>query len=125
MTRTIVGWRLPQRERERLLEHFRPLFPDVVADHVTLRYGTGEDTPLPFARSGEIVGEVDDGSGVQALIVRIGGTTGRGDGSHYHLTWSLAAGREAKESNDVLAAMAWRRVHPPETIALEPARWTV
>jgi hypothetical protein len=125
MTRSIVGWRVPRDERERLLERFEPLYPDVVADHVTLRFGTDEDTPLPTARSGEIVGEVEDGAGVQALIVRIGGTTDRGDGSHYHITWSLAAGREAKESNDVLAATKWQRVHPPIAIALAPARWTV
>jgi len=62
---------------------------------------------------------------VQALIIRIGGTTDRGDGSHYHITWSLGPGREAKESNDVLAATKWQRVYPPIAIALAPARWTV
>ncbi len=89
------------------------------------RFGTAEDTPLPAAHAGEIVGEVDDGAGVQALVVRIGGTTDRGDGSHYHITWSLGPGREAKESNDVLAATKWQRVQPPIAIALAPARWTV
>ncbi|MGQ3026529.1 MAG: hypothetical protein ACT6QX_20640, partial [Sphingopyxis sp.] len=104
---------------------FEPRYAELVADHVTLRFGTAEDTPLPAAHAGEIVGEVDDGAGVQALVVRIGGTTDRGDGSHYHITWSLGPGREAKESNDVLAATKWQRVHPPIAIALAPARWTV
>lgn len=125
MSRTIAGWKLPPAERDRLIEHFPPLYSELVADHVTLRFGTAEDTPLPATHSGEIVGEVDDGAGVQALIVRIEGTTDRGDGSHYHITWSLAAGREAKESNDVLAATKWQRVHPPIVIALAPARWSV
>jgi hypothetical protein len=125
VTCTIVGWKLPRAERDRLIGRFEPHYAGVVADHVTLRFGTDEDTPLPAARSGEIVGEVDDGAGVQALIVRIGGTTDRGDGSHYHITWSLGPGREAKESNDVLAATKWQRVHPPFAIALAPARWTV
>ncbi|HEV7311202.1 hypothetical protein [Sphingopyxis sp.] len=125
MTRTVAGWKLPPGERDRLLERFEPRYAELIADHVTLRFGTAEDTPLPAARSGEIVGEVDDGAGVQALIVRIGGTTDRGDGSHYHITWSLAAGREAKESNDVLAATKWQRAHPPIAIALAPARWAV
>lgn len=125
MTRTIAGWKLPPAERDRLLERFETRYAELVADHVTLRFGTAEDTPLPAAHAGEIVGEVDDGAGVQALVVRIGGTTDRGDGSHYHITWSLAAGREAKESNDVLAATKWQRVHPPIAIALAPARWTV
>jgi hypothetical protein len=125
VTRTIVGWQLSQTERRRLLERFEPAYAQTVADHVTLRYGTDGDTPLPKARSGEIVGEVDDGKGVQALIVRIAGRTDRGDGSHYHITWSLAAGREAKESNDVLRAVDWERVHPPLEIRLLPALWTV
>ncbi|MBR2172462.1 hypothetical protein [Sphingopyxis sp.] len=125
MTRTIAGWKLPPAERDRLLERFETRYAELVADHVTLRFGTAEDTPLPAAHAGEIVGEVDDGAGVQALVVRIGGTTDRGDGSHYHITWSLGPGREAKESNDVLAATKWQRVHPPIAIALAPARWTV
>ncbi|QNO27775.1 hypothetical protein EEB18_001960 [Sphingopyxis sp. OPL5] len=125
MTRTIAGWKLPPAESDQLLERFEPRYAELVADHVTLRFGTAEDTPLPAAHAGEIVGEVDDGAGVQALVVRIGGTTDRGDGSHYHITWSLGPGREAKESNDVLAATKWQRVHPPIAIALAPARWTV
>ena len=125
MTRTIAGWKLPLAERNRLLERFDPRYAKVVADHVTLRFGTAEDTPLSAARAGEIVGEVDDGAGVQALIVRVGGTTDRGDGSHFHITWTLAAGREAKESNDALAATKWRRVHPRIAIRLAPARWTI
>ncbi|APZ97489.1 hypothetical protein BWQ93_02510 [Sphingopyxis sp. QXT-31] len=125
MTRSIAGWKLPPAERDWLLERFEPRYAELVADHVTLRFGTAEDTPLPAAHAGEIVGEVDDGAGVQALVVRIGGTTDRGDGSHYHITWSLGPGREAKESNDVLAATKWQRVHPPIAIALAPARWTV
>jgi hypothetical protein len=49
-----------------------------------------------------VVGVADDGAGVQALVVEIGGTTRRPDGSAYHITWSLARGRRAAESNDVI-----------------------
>jgi hypothetical protein len=125
MTRTIVGWKLPPAERDRLLERFAAHYAQLLADHVTLKFGTDKDTALPTLHTGEIVGEVDDIRGVQALIVRIAGTTDRGDGSHYHITWSLAPGREAKESNDALAATKWQRVHPPIAILLTPARWTV
>lgn len=123
MSRAIAGWELPEGERDALLNIFAPRYATLVADHVTLRFGTDEDTPLPTARTGEIVGEADDGEGVQALVVRIDGTTDRGDGSHFHLTWSLGPGRRAKESNDVIAARGWSRVHPPIAIALEPTRW--
>lgn len=125
MTRSIAGWRLSASQRDALLKAFEPRYERTIADHVTLRYGTDSDTPLPTARSGEIIGEVDDGRGVQALIVRIGGTTDRGDGSHYHITWSLAPGREAKESNDILASTPWRRIDPPMCIDLKPDRWSL
>src|SRR3546814_14627508 len=65
----------------------------------------------PLFRS--VVGETDDGAGVQALVVRIGGTTDRGDGSHFHITWSLGARRAAIESNDIIRRHGWRPVQPP------------
>lgn len=123
MPRQITGWKLDTTDRARLLSRFRPLFPRVVADHVTLRFGTDSDTHLPTELSGEVVGQVDDGAGVQALVVRIGGTTDRGDGSFYHLTWSLGPGRQAKESNDVIARLGWQPIEPPVPIRLHPARW--
>ena len=124
MARQITGWKLDGSDRARLLDRFPPLFHQIVADHVTLRFGTDGHTPLPAQTSGEIVGEADDGSGVQALVVRIGGTTDRGDGSVYHITWSLGAHRHAKESNDVIARSGWRTVEPAISIRLIPGRWT-
>jgi hypothetical protein len=123
--RWIAGWKLDVGDRSRLLARFAPLFPDVVADHVTLRTGTDASTPLPVARRGEIVGEVDDGRGIQALVVRIGGTTDRADGSTYHITWSIdrAAGRRPVESNDVIARLGWRPLPEPLPVALRPARF--
>ncbi|WP_145200290.1 hypothetical protein [Sphingobium sp. B2] len=123
MARSIAGWKVDRVEREELLARFAPRYPRTIADHVTLRFGTGDGTPTPTANAGEIVGEADDGAGVQALVVRIGGTTERGDGSHFHITWSLAARREAKESNDVIREHGWRPIEPPVAILLEPARW--
>jgi hypothetical protein len=123
MSRRVAGWKLDPTERARLLDRFSPCFPNVVADHVTLRYGTDDATPLPTESAGEIVGEIDDDAGVQALVVRIGGTSERGDGSSYHITWSLAEGRNAKESNDVIARLGWRSVEPAVSIRLVPARF--
>jgi hypothetical protein len=123
--RVVTGWKLDAGDRERLLELFPPLFTDVVADHVTLRTGTDENTPLPSQMGGEIVGEIDDGAGVQALVVRIGGTTQRSDGGTYHITWSLdrARGRRAVESNAVIAALGWRLLPGAVPIALRPAHF--
>ena len=36
---TVTGWKLPEVERELLLERFPPKYENVVADHVTLRTG--------------------------------------------------------------------------------------
>ena len=102
---------------------FPPRYDRVIADHVTLRSGTDAGTELPTEHAGVVIGEADDGAGVQALIVAIGGRSARGDRSHFHLTWSLAEGRKAKESNDVIAQGAWRPVEPPMAVMLEPMRW--
>ncbi|MBY8826330.1 hypothetical protein [Sphingomonas colocasiae] len=123
MTSQITGWKIEARERAALLAQFAPRYARTVADHVTLHFATGPETPLPEARTGEVVGVADDGQGVQALVVRIDGTTDRGDGSHFHITWSLAEGRAARESNDVIAVSGWRAVEPAIPVTLVPARW--
>jgi hypothetical protein len=125
MAMRVTGWKLPADERRRLLDRFTPRFADVIADHVTLDAKAGADTPLPSETSGEVIGEIDDGAGVQALVVRIGGTIDRPDGSTYHITWSLdqRAGRHARESNDVIARLGWRPIAEPIPIRLDPARF--
>jgi hypothetical protein len=94
--RMFTGWALDPAERAALLARLPARYAQVVADHVTLAYQPAEPV-LPQETCGEIVGEADDGAGVQALVVRIGGTTDRPDGATYHVTWSLADGRRAVE----------------------------
>jgi hypothetical protein len=119
MSNGFIGWALDRSQREALLARFPPRYPNVVADHVTLKFGDAE-AKLPGETSGEIVGEADDGQGVQAMVVRIGGTTDRPDGSTYHITWSLGPGRQAKESNDVIARHGWRELAAPVSLKLKP-----
>jgi hypothetical protein len=123
--RWVTGWKLDPDDREQLLARFEPLFPDVIADHVTLRTGTDHKTPLPCETAGEIVGEANDGTGVQALVVRIGGTTDRSDGRTYHITWSIdrARGRRPVQSNEIIAQRGWRSFPEPVPIRLKPARF--
>ena len=122
---TVVGWKLDRAERAALLARFPPEWPDVVADHVTLDGDAGRDAPLPCETAGAIVGGINDEAGLQAMIVAIGGTTARPDGSTYHITWSLdrAQGRAAIESNAVIAEHGWRPLDDPIPITLIPARW--
>ena len=112
------GWLLPEAERGRLLGRFPPRYPAAVAHHVTF---APKDAPMPDARDAEIVGRADDGQGVEALVVRIGGTTNRPDGSTYHVTWSLdaARGRTPGESNDVIREGGWTTFDEPVPVRLE------
>lgn len=118
-----IGWALDGAEREELLKRFPPRYAQPVADHVTLKFGDAE-ARLPTETAGEIVGEADDDRGVQAMVVRIGGTTERPDGSTYHITWSLAPGRKARESNDVIAARGWNPFEAPIPIKLAPRAYS-
>jgi hypothetical protein len=121
--RDVIGWKLQRPERERLLERFAPRYPTIVADHVTLAAKVAADTPVPTDTFGEIVGHVDDGRGVEALVVAIDGATARPGGGTYHITWSLADGRRPKESNDVLAQGSWTRLPQSIAITLKGARF--
>ncbi len=119
---SIIGWRLDPSERKALLERFPPKFAETVADHVTLKAKVARESDLTTENEGEIVGRADDGAGVEAMVVRIGGSTDRPDGSTYHITWSLAKGRRARESNDVIASNGWKEIDPPIPVKLHPER---
>lgn len=121
--RRVIGWKLDRAERDELLSRFPPAYEKTVADHVTLRARVNDKAKLPPATVGMIVGRADDGQGVQALVVQIDGSADRPDGSKYHITWSLGAGRKAVESNDVIKARGWEPIDPPLPVWLEPARF--
>jgi hypothetical protein len=122
-TRFYTGWLVNAEDRERLLARFPPRYAEVVAHHVTQKFGE-HLAALPTETAGEILGEADDGQGVQALVVRIGGTTTRPDGGTFHITWSLGPGRRARESNDVIAARGWTPFAAPVPVRLEPKPFT-
>jgi hypothetical protein len=123
-TTSAVGWRLDDAERAALLERFAPVYPDVIADHVTLKMNVRSREPLPEPCLGVIVGEADDGAGLQCLVVEVGGGCERWDGGVYHITWSLDRARKRRpiESNGVIAWLGWRAVERV-TITLTPGRF--
>jgi hypothetical protein len=114
-----TGWLVDPAEREALLTRFPPRYETVVAHHVTLKFGD-RAAQAPGEVGARIVGAADDGSGVQALVVAIDGSTARPDGGTFHITWSLADDREARESNDVIAARGWTPLGPPVPVRLIP-----
>jgi hypothetical protein len=117
--RFYTGWLLGPQDRENLLRRFPPRYAEVVAHHVTLKFGDRQAVP-PTETVGEIVGHADDGRGVEALVVRIAGSTDRPDGATYHITWSLAPGREASESNAAIARRGWTWLPQPIPVRLLP-----
>lgn len=118
----VIGWLLSDDDRERLLTLIPPLYPHLVAHHVTLKVGAGPDESAPRIGEAQVIGEADDGDGVQALIVRINATTDRPGGGTYHITWSLAEERKPVESNDIIASLGWTGLDPIP-ITLTPARF--
>lgn len=114
-----TGWLVDQAERVALLARFPPRYGRVVAHHVTLKFGD-RDAQTPGEVTAQVVGEADDGAGVQAMVVAIGGSTARPDGGTFHITWSLAPGREARESNAVIAARSWTPLDAPVPVRLIP-----
>ena len=120
---TVIGWKLPQAEREMLLGRFPPKYEKLDADHVTLRPGATQETPLPREVEARVVGRADDGESLECLVVELDGTTDRPDGSTYHITWSLGAGRRAVQSNDVLRDLGRKHIPEPIPIEITPARF--
>jgi hypothetical protein len=118
---SVIGWKLDRAERDALLARFSPRYPRAIADHVTLRSRVSDQSGLPPSTTGVIVGRSDDGTGVEAMVVQIDGTTARPDGGTYHITWSLQDGREARQSNDVIRAYGWEAIVPPVPVQLRAA----
>lgn len=118
----ILGWRIDRADRAALLERFAPRYAETVADHVT--HGRkGDAPPMPDARHAIVIGRADDGEGVEALVVEIAGSSDRWDGGTYHVTWSLAKGREAVESNAVIARCGWEAVAERREVRLTVEEW--
>jgi hypothetical protein len=117
----VLGWTLDPTQRGELLRRFAPAYERTIAHHVTLKPFVARAAVLPRETAGLVVGRADDGRGVEAMVVQIDGTTRRPDGGTYHITWSLARGRRAKDSNDAIAAHGWQRLDPPIPVQLAPA----
>lgn len=96
---------LDQSSREALEARFPPKYPKFIGHHITYQFGVPANTEVPPPAQLKVVGRVDSGDGLEALVVSINGSTSRTDGKTYHITWSLDPGKyKPADSNDVLAS---------------------
>lgn len=122
MSKMMLGWKIDLEDRAALLARFPPRYSETDADHVT--FGReGEAPDMPQVSEATVIGEADDGRGVQALVVSLKGSSDRWDGSTYHITWSLDPGRKAVESNEVIAAQGWEQIEDGPQVRLHADRW--
>lgn len=115
-----IGWKLSDQTRATLIAAHPPHYANVVADHVTLSVAGTE--PPRYITGATIIGRTDDDQGVEAMVVEIEGCINRPDGKIWHITWSLADGRTARESNDAIAELGWVPV-PHQQVPLIAACW--
>lgn len=78
---------LSKETREILLQRFPPAYEDVIAHHITYKFGSKE---LPPEAEVFVIGHCTDNIGIEGLIVEVNGTLFRPDNKIYHITWSLS-----------------------------------
>lgn len=61
---TATYWKLDVRDKAVLLQQLRPVWPDVLGDHVTLAADAVKDAGPPWETFATIIGQADDGRGV-------------------------------------------------------------
>lgn len=89
-----TAFTLSQETRQALLNRFPPKYATLKADHITHRFGAEDLNDLFHPKTVEITGTVDDGYGLQALVVKVNGQSNKPDGRPYHITWSLDPTKE-------------------------------
>lgn len=112
-----IAFELDKKSRRQLAKVFEPKYPDFIGHHVTYKFGVDKDAKLPFPpKKMEVIGYVDDGEGLEALVVAINGSSERSDGNTYHITWSLdrEKGKKPVHSNDLIAMKGYKKVTPVE-----------
>ena len=91
---------LTKESRDKLLDSFPTMYPNVVAHHITVSFGVPKDTPPPpKPKKVQAVGYINSGDGVEGLLVSVDGKIDRADGSKYHITMSLNPDKKAVATN--------------------------
>jgi len=116
-----TGYLLSEKSRALLLQRFPPKYSDFIGHHITEKFGVKPNTTPPEQPSEVwVVGYMDDGKGVEGLLVEVNGTIERPAGGRYHITWSIdrSAGRKPVHTNDIIHLA--EPVVPSIAIEVEP-----
>ncbi len=99
----ISAYVLSLKSQSELLKMFPPRYDNVVANHVTQEV-SNKEVETPSEAEMKVVGRVDSGDGLEALVVAVNGNTQRPDGHTYHITWSIDSdsGYKPKDSKALL-----------------------
>ncbi len=112
-----IAFELDKKSRRQLAKTFEPKYPEFIGHHITYKSGVKKDAKLPYPpKKMEVIGYVDDGEGLEALVIAINGSSERPDGNTYHITWSLdrEKGKKPVHSNDLIAMKGYTEVTPVE-----------
>lgn len=113
---------LDEESRSKLAAKFPPKYENFVGHHVTESFGVDPDTEVPQPADLRVIGHLDSGDGLEALVVSVNGLHHRPDGNIYHITWSIdpKSGYKPKDSNELLMKKRFT-ITRPVTISAEPS----
>lgn len=112
---------LTSEARNKLLSIFPVAYPArVVAHHVTVQFGNVSADDIPTGKEIKVVGTLDTGDGLQALVVSVDGEVDRPDGSVYHITWSLDNGYKPVDSNKMIKKLGYTPIDHKVLVDFEP-----
>ena len=80
---------LDQSSRDTLEKRFPPKYEKFIGHHITYQFGVPADNETPPPAHVKVVGYIDSGDGLEALVVAVNGSSTRPDGQIFHITWSL------------------------------------
>lgn len=114
---------LSEESRQKLAVKFPPRYTEFIGHHVTVEYGVPADYRLPDPpKTIKVIGRVDNGEGLEVLVVSVNGKTRRPDGRRYHITWSLERSKfKPRDSNTLLDNVYKHTVCLPIPIEVTPA----
>jgi len=114
---------LTDETRTYLEAKFPPRYSKFVGHHVTIEFGVPRDTvPPTAAEEVKVLGRIDSGDGLEALVVSVNGSRERPDGKAFHITWSLEPEKYSpKDSNELLSNSLRYTMSVPHIINTVPS----